>query len=395
MTEPFDPVRYTLDDDELDHLLTGTAEPLSVDVDRNPVASFFAEARGTVFAAHPRPNDGLVELFARVPPGRNSAAASAGGSATSVMDRPVVGDVGNTGGADAGADWHGVPSRAGAGTARPAAPASVDSFTVGYSGPRQVAAPPSRVYRPSMLEAIIQAVRPTTTKLLMGLSLLLLLLIAGQAVGVIGLPSGDGAQNVAGVDTSLVAPTTVDVTGTEPAVETTDTAVASTTSLTTAQPVPTDPPTTTPTIAPTSPTVAPASTTTPTIAPTSTTTPSSESTTATSAESTTTTPVETSAPTVTVPTSATVTVIEPTTTEVPVVILVPGVAAAAPNDVPPGTYRAPVDSPIGCTVIVVNGDGSQATHQAGNGSEIVFQLFVGSQVVTSAGCPQVYRPVVS
>lgn len=367
MNESFESTRYSLDDlddEALDGLLTGAIDPQTTDLDHNPVASFLAEVRSTSFAETPQPDPRLHEVFAAAP-----AAAPAptrpsmhGGAGDPTGAEPTVVNLA------AAAEFDDAPAPTRARMNPGFVPAPVD------------------VYRPSPVEAVVNAVNPTPTKVLMAVSVLLVVFISAQ---ILFTGSSEEGQEIAGIEPT-VAPTvasTVPVT----AAPTTVTSIVESTETTpttvppaTQQTAPAQQ-TTTPTVPQRGPTVPPPSTTTPTVA----TAPTAPSTLSTLTAPTTT-------PTVVTPsTEPATTIVEPTpttaTTVPPAVVLPIGRVVTVPGDVPAGLYRARVENAVGCTVQVVTVDGNQSNFQAAAGTDIVFQLFDGSRALTAAGCPTTYR----
>lgn len=380
MNESYDTTRYALDDDALDGLLSGDIDPSLTGMDSNPVASFFAEVRSTSFADSPKPDPRLDQVFAGAPGAPTAATPAVGPVDRRAEFEPTMINIDSSVNPTGSLDFDDTPAPTRARQNPGFRPASVG------------------VYRPSPLEAVTNALRPTPSKLLVGVSVLLVLVISAQILWFSGSPDED-IQEIAGVETSATAPAD-GVSSTAPAVVA-SVVPSSDTVPTTATTVPLAPgqtqapaptaATTTPTapqIGPTTPSVATSPTTTPTV-PTSATAPTVPTTgdPATSVVAT---------PTSSTPTSMdTVPVTEPPTSETTapaaVVTLTPGVVSSVPVNVPAGQYRARVESPAGCTVQVVNAQGNQSSYQAAVGTDIVFQLLDGSRVLIAAGCPTTYR----
>lgn len=401
MNEKYESTRFALDDDALDGLLSGDIDPSLTDMGSNPVASFFAEVRSTSFADSPQPDPRLNEVFAGAPTG-TTRAVGPGPNPTGVT--PPVG---------VGLDPTGVTPPVGVGPN----PTGSEPTMVNWAGssgfddmpaptrvrknPGFLPAAPIGVYRPSALEATMNALRPTPSKILVGVSVLLVMFISVQILWFSDSPD-DELQEVAGVETSTattLAP--ADAAGPTPTVA--SSVVESTESVPTTEPAPApaDPApapaptlnTTTPTrlpLGPTAPTVPTSPTTTPTV-PTSAVDPTVASSETTADPATTLDPN----PTVTMPvTTGTVVVTEPpppTETTIPTATISPGRVSVVPGNIPAGVYRARVAGPVACDVQVVNADGNQSNFQAASGTDIVFQLFDGSRVLTAAGCPSVFQ----
>ena len=408
MNESFETTRYALDDDELDGLLSGQIDPDVSGMDSNPVASFFAEVRTRSFADTPTPDTRLSEVFAAAPSAPSpQRTASRSVSPRSVSPRSVsprsVSPPLVTGATPALI----TPERGDGGEptvlnlARSTGPVDRPAPTRVRKNPGFIPAPDG-IYRTSPVDGLLDLLRPTPTKLLVGASVLLVLFISAQILW-FGGDSGEELQEIAGVETSAAAGAGSEATGPAPttAVPLVESTVSTETTPSTETPA-TPPPTPAP--APTAPTTAPVSPqigpTSPTVETTPTTAPTVPTSTPSVTESTpaptdTTVIVDSTLPPTqpVTPSTGTVPPTEPTqpVTTIPTATITPGIVSVVPANIPAGVYRATVVSPAGCTVQVVNGDGNQSNYQAAAGTDIVFQLFAGSRVLTAAGCPTVFQ----
>ncbi len=371
MNDRLDPTRHTLDDAELEVLLTGKIDD-TPELRHNPVAAFLLDARQASFASDPMPDQPLGELF------ELRQAADPITAPIAVVDEAstaVAADL----------------------STAPAVPAPDEDLALaGPSAGGPIIAAPTEVYKASPFRVLLEALTPSPTKVLMVVSAILLLVIGAQALGAIQLLGGDGGGEdvVAGLDpantTTSIATTTV------------PTSAATTTRLIDRAPVDeTVAPETTArstTAAPTTDEPEPTTTVVESTTETTEAPETSESVTtdvSTSSSIDPTTSVETSLPPTSIPSTVTIspsTTAAPTTTSPGVVIIVPGRRNRVPEDLPSGFYSARVSEDSPCSVVITYAEGNSETFQAPAGGTIVFQLFDGSELVTGAGCPQIYRP---
>ena len=344
MNERYESTRFALDDDALDGLLSGDIDPSLTDMGSNPVASFFAEVRSTSFADSPQPDPRLNEVFAGAPSAPTGTTRAVGRGQLPTGATPPVGFGPNPTGATPPVGVGPNPTGSEPTMVNWAGSSEFDDMpapTRVRKNPGFVSAAPIGVYRPSALEATINALRPTPSKILVGVSVLLVMFISVQILWFSDSPD-DELQEVAGVETSTVTTLVpADAVGAAPTVA--SSVVESTESVPTTEPAPApvDPApapaptanTTTPTrppLGPTAPTVPTSPTTTPTV-PTSPVDPTVASSETTVDPATTLDPN----PTVTMPiTTGTIVVTEPpppTETTIPTATISPGRVSSVPG----------------------------------------------------------------
>ena len=403
MNDRSDIGRWALEDEQLEELLAGVS-PDAAGLAGNPVAEFFADARLARGVAQPDPSPSLRQLFATGspfgPPQTHppEQAYDAGPSDDPTLPFGVgpAHDVTEVVGLKGSILGGPPPDAAGPGVVQPdlteAVPfrRSLDEYAE--------AEPHYRVYRASPIEAAIAVLRPTGTKLLMAVALVVVSAAGVEALGIYDFPllstgrgQGDTFDIAAGqgnLEDQAKLPTTVgsgDSTGGTESLPAPAVLIEDGDS-------PSDPTSTTPQ----APATTVAQTTTPTIVEPETTSLTTTTTTAvtgsTETVTTDTTVVETtpySGPSdTTAPTSSSV-VTTPTTLVVPIAV---GTAEYAPGDIPAGTYSAVVSQDsTRCTVRVFRGSGGETSiFNRSPGESISFTLADGDGVQLGTGCPAVF-----
>ncbi|MCP4225448.1 MAG: hypothetical protein GY773_19095 [Actinomycetia bacterium] len=422
--------RWALEDDQLEALLSGVS-PAAAGLVGNPVAEFFADVNKARGVATPTPDPSLRELFASDVPLAAPAGAALDPAAEMTDGEPVLDlsqpfETGETFDSaqtfDAGETFDGAqaydptqvvsptPSVLGGTTPSPVElegvpPAQTEALPFRRSLAEFATAEPKRrrVYRSSPIGTVAAVLRPTGTKLLMGVAMLVVSAVAVEALGLHDFPllstrgpeteisdiAADGGGGLAeearlpttggpgdsGEATLLVPPTS---TGDEAGAElpsSTSPAPATTTrrEATTSVSLATTAAETTTTVTDTT-TVVTNTSSTETVDPDTT----SVSTTDVSTE-----PTDSTAST----TSSTL----GTTTTALAIAITFGQVHAVPGGVPAGDYGAIApQGEGGCTVRIARSSGSDRIFNRGAGAFVSFTLFDKDTVLLSDGCPTVF-----